>query len=355
MGQIVKDASTTLVSAYEPAKAAIPAQPFRLVGCDLPTGWAYRALPGSVGAFGSWAPYYEVTPPGSTSTTVVTFVAIGDWDAYPYNPATQTFSPRVDGDGNLLGFWVTTITSSGSPPSPRAYPFPDGMVLVSFEDTGSGLYVWRPAGTRVRGTIFIGYQAWIATFQAGADGKMNQVSPWSYYDEDVLAYVVDTSFVVNGRYGVSAREPVSGLPALPAKPAVYDTDYQIGWNAGAHSIDALDGDVRVVFEPSIVGAGAVGFVVSGEAVSDPASLSHAFYFDSDPATGRKRFCAIESGRRVSGHAEYDAGLSFEIKRVGVYGEVTYHYDGNLTATSAAPLYGTVRVGTSLYRAGDGVL
>ena len=102
-------------------------------------------------------------------------------------------------------------------------------------------------------------------------------------------------------------------------------------------------------------AGAVGFTQERGDVGDPATLSHAFYFDNDPTTGRKRFCAVESGRRVSGYAEYDAVISFEIKRVGVYGEVTYHYDSNLIATSAVPLYGAVRVGTSLYRAGDGVL
>lgn len=355
MGRLVKDASTTLVSAYEPAKAAIPAQPFLLVGCDLPKGWAYRALPGSVSAFGSWAPYYEVTPPGSTSTTVVTFVAIGDWDSYPYNPATQTFSLRVDGDGNLLGFWVTTTTRSGSPSPPRAYPFPDGMVLVSFEDTGSGIYSWRPAGTRVRGTIFIGYQAWIAEFQAASDGKMMQTTPWSYYDADVLAYVVDTGFVVNGRYGTSARGPIAGIPAVPAKSAVYETDYHIGWNAGARSIDVLDGDIRVVFEPAIVAAGAVGYAVAGQDIGNPASLSHAFYFDSDPETGLSRACVMEEGRRRSAYFSYAPGELFEITRTGAIGEVTYLFNGTPFQASATPLYGPQQVGTALYRAGDGVL
>lgn len=346
MGLLVKDAVVTEVSERIPPQPAQPAIPLRIYGPALPIGWRYRTPPASGAGFAQWAPRYQATVGASVTTTV--FVAVEAWPSYPYNPATQSYSLRYDDKGMLLGYWVTTTAMTGSAPDTvNYYANTGGIELISFpeSETKSNGYPIGPVGSIHRGRFSYGPLLFYARFIKDAGGFMKNL--------DAFPEIAHSE--ARPAHGLFALIDVPGIPATPSVPAVMDVDQRIGWNAGADSDANLDGDVRVVFEPAIVGAGAVGFVQDRDDVGDPTTLSHAFYFDNDPSTGRKRFCAIESGRRVSGYAEYAAGLSFEIKRVGVYGEVTYRYDGNLIATSAAPLYGAVRVGTSLYRAGDGVL
>lgn len=347
MGQIVKDAVTTEVTPAVPAQAAQAAIPLRVYAPALPVGWRYRAPPNASSGFAQWAPRYQVMTGTQSSTTA--FVSVAEWASYPYDPATQTYVLRYDGSGTLLGYWVTTTTVTG-PPVPDTINYyanhPD-MRLVSFPESTTAIngYPLGPAGSIHRGRIQVGPTYLYARFIKDNAGFMKNL--------DAFAAVPYSA--ARPAHGLFALADVPAQDATPEVPAVVDVDQRLGWNAGADSDTAIDGDVRVVFEPSIAGAGAVGFFNARSEVGDPATLTHAFYFDNDPTTGRKRFAVIEFGRRTSGFASYTAGTSFEIRREGVYGQVVYKYDGNLVETSAAPLYDAVRVGTALYRAGDGVL
>lgn len=349
MGQIVKDVVVTEIAARVPPIPAQPAIACKVYGPPLPKGWRYRDPPATGSAFLQWACRYQATTPTSTPTVTTSYAPFTGSMTIPYNPSTQTVRLLTDGNGNPIKWEIrTTSYASGSvPDTVNYYSNAAGMGTITFpaSDTAWNGYPLGPNGSVHVGQVKIGGITYTANFIKDSNGFMQ--------NRDAFAAIPDTQ--ARPAHGLIAQIDVPFKPAVPAVPAVYDTDYRVGWNAGADSYDVLDGDVHVVFEPAILAAGAVGFTQERGDVGDPATLSHAFYFDNDPTTGRKRFCAIESGRRVSGYTEYDAGIAFEIKRLGVYGEVTYHYDSNLIATSAAPLYGAVRVGTSLYRAGDGVL
>lgn len=349
MGQIVKDAVTTEVSTRIPARPAVAGIACKVYGPPLPVGWKYRTPPSAGADFAQWAARYQATLPSSTPTVTITYQPFTGSMSIAYNPATQTVRLLRDGDGNPIKWEVitTTYTSSTVPDTINYYANAAGMGTITFpaSSVASNGYPLGAAYSVHVGHLVIAGITYTARFTKDSGGFMRNL--------DAFAAIPYTEH--REAHGLIAQIDVPSQPAVPAVPAVLETDYRIGWNAGADSGDELDGDVHVVFAPAIVGAGAVGFVQSRSDVGDPATLSHAFYFDNDPETGRKRFCVIESGRRTSGYAEYEAGNSFEIKRVGELGQVTYHYDSSLVATSGVPLFDPVRVGTSLYRAGDGVL
>lgn len=349
MGQVVKDAVVTEIAARVPPIPAQPGIACKVYGPPLPKGWRYRAPPTNGADFAQWAPRYQATIPTSTPTVTITYAPFTGSMSIPYDPATQTVRLLTDGSGNPIKWEIRTTTYTGGtvPDTVNYYGLAAGMGAITFpaSSVAANGYPLGPSGSVHVGYVTIGGITYTARFTKDSNGFMQNLD----------AFAAGSYTQARPAHGLIAQIDVPAKPAVPAVAAVYDTDYRIGWNAGADSEDELDGDVHVVFEPAIVAAGAVGFTQERGDVGDPATLSHAFYFDNDPTTGRKRFCAIESGRRVSGYADYDAGISFEIKRLGVYGEVTYHYNSALIATSAAPLYGAVRVGTSLYRAGDGVL
>lgn len=345
MGQLVKAAAQVEVTPSVHASPGAPAIACKVFAPALPRGWKYRAPPTTGAGFAQWAPYYRVMLPYGGPTLTTTYVPLGEWNSYPYNPETQSFTPRTDANGELIGFWVTTTSYSGELYEDTLnFWYTDGIEHIAFDGWVGDGPPPGPVGATYIGRITRWPYVYEARFTKDSNGFMRALEAFD------MPYT--TTRLV---HGIAAIIDDPGRPPRMAQRAVVETDHRIGWNAGADSEGELDGDVRVVFEPDIDGAGAVGFCVARDDASSYENLSHAFYFDNDPSTGRKRYSVVESGRRVSGYAEYNADVSFEIKREGAYGQVSYLYDGDVVMTSGAPLYSAVRVGTALYRAGDGVL
>lgn len=345
MGVLVKDAVRIEVHPYVPASPGAPAIACKVFAPALPRGWKYRAPPTTGADFAQWAPYYRVMLPYGGPTLTTTYVPLGEWASYPYNPETQSFSPRTDADGNLIGFWVTTTSYSGELYADTLnFWYTDGVEHINFDGWVGDGPPPGPVGATYIGRITRWPYVYEARFTKDSDGFMRALEAFDMpYTTTRLAH------------GIAAIIDDPGRPAAPAQRAVVETDQRIGWNAGADSLDELDGDVRVVFEPSIAAAGVVGLARTRDDLESVESIGHGFYFDSDPATGLRRFSVVESGRRRSDFYEYAPGVSFEIRREGVFGEVSYLYDGVVVMTSGVPLYNAVRAATVLYRAGDGVL
>lgn len=149
---------------------------------------------------------------------------------------------------------------------------------------------------------------------------------------------------------------LSGFPgrgALAAVPAEDIVDRHEGWNAGANSVDRLDGNVRTAFQVDIAAAGAVGFAYERADVGRFDTLTHAFYFDTDPVEGFRRVACMELGRLMSVPMPYVRADEFELKRVD--GCVAFSINGERVYDSPNLSIGTVLVGAALYRAQDRVL
>lgn len=139
------------------------------------------------------------------------------------------------------------------------------------------------------------------------------------------------------------------MPATAGKPgtlATLQTDFNLGWNAGAVSIEALQGDGHFQFsvKPSSVG------VIAGLTNDDPdggyANISHGVY------CSQGLFQIIENGVQISGPRVYDGATEFRIMRVG--SRVAYLIDGTAIALSQNSAPGAVNLDVSLYSADDSV-
>ena len=345
MGALVKDAVRTEVRAYVPAAPGTPAIACKVYAPALPKGWKYRAPPATAADFAQWAPYYRVMLPYGGPTLTTVFIPLDDWSSYPYDPATQSFSPRTNAQGELIGFWVTTTSYAGELYADTLnFWYTDGVEHIVFDDWFGAGPPPGPAGATYIGRITRWPYVYSARFTKDSNGFMRALEAFD------MPYTTTRL-----PHGLAAILNDPGRPPAPAQRAVYEADHRIGWNAGADSLDELDGDVRVVFEPNISAAGAVGLARARQDLESLESIGHGFYFDSDPATGLPRFSIIESGMRRSEFFPYEPGVSFEIRREGVFGQVTYLYDGGTVGISGVPLYNAVRTATVLYRAGDGVL
>lgn len=144
-----------------------------------------------------------------------------------------------------------------------------------------------------------------------------------------------------------------GRGAVPAVPDREIVDAHEGWNAGANSVDRLDGNVRTAFQVDIAAAGAVGFAIERPDVGRFESLSHGFYFDTDPLDGLRRVACMEYGRLMSAPVPYAREDEFELRRVD--GRVSFQINGQGIYHSPNLSVGPVIVGAALYRAQDRVL
>lgn len=143
-----------------------------------------------------------------------------------------------------------------------------------------------------------------------------------------------------------------GTPGTPGTPAVYDLDPRIGWNAGADSIERLDGDVFTEFGVSIVAAAVVGLTRSSApeaSVGQRDRTTHAFYFDRD-AQGVLRYRIHELGRTRAGPFLAPDEGRYRIERVD--GRVRYLVDDQQVFQSPLRSSGELMVTASLYRADD---
>lgn len=347
MGAIVKDAVTTEVTPAKPATPAAAAIAIEVYAPPLPVGRAYHQAP-SAAAWPQWVPSYQVRVPQTTPTVTSVFVPVPPGGGgISYDPATQTITPQY-ASGALTGWWVTTTTTATVYVNDTVnyYANPANVHTITFPDSAkaSNGYPLGPNGSTHRGLLTIGGASYSIRFTKDANGYMKNLDPFP-----AIAYGSPRP-----AYGIFARIAVPAVPFVPGTPAVVNVDDRAGWNAGAQSIGVLNGDVHCVFQPAVAVAGAIGFLRDAANPVPVASVSHGFYFDNDPATGDKRFSIIENGVRKSAPDSYTTATDFELRRVGA-GVVTYKYNGATIYTSIIPLFGATAIGTTLFRAGDGVL
>ena len=143
-----------------------------------------------------------------------------------------------------------------------------------------------------------------------------------------------------------ATPAVAPKPSTPATPAQTLTNYNLGWNSGARSIQVLDGNGFLSFTTP---SGPVGAVV-GFAADDPdgayLGITHAFYITSTAVR------VFESGVERFYVGSRQSGAAYKIARFA--GVVTYFVNGVAVYTSAVPSTGTVFMDTSFYAGGDSV-
>jgi hypothetical protein len=140
---------------------------------------------------------------------------------------------------------------------------------------------------------------------------------------------------------------IDPVAAVPPKAVVSPN---FGWNAGARSVTALDGDLHAKFT---MGGSENGVIIGlHDAAStlppvSPAFITHGWYFFNLRGGYAARY---ESGAQVGDPVAYNASDEFEIRRVD--GVVSYVLNGTTVAISAHRSNGRVRMMTCLYAAGD---
>lgn len=138
------------------------------------------------------------------------------------------------------------------------------------------------------------------------------------------------------------------VPAVAPVPAYVRTTPVLGWNAGANSIDQLDGDVFTKFT---VPAGVTGLYMGLKGARAkptlPSLITHALYFERGV---QDQFRVVEGGVTKTALVARGADDWFEIRRVA--GAVTYWRNRALVYTSATPSSGPVLVNACLYASGD---
>lgn len=347
MAALVKDIVRTVVSPAQPAQPPVPAISFHMYATPPPIGYTYRQLPGglpnSLATFSGWSQLVQAPLEYSTGTGGYVFMSLEELANQPI-PANS--SPVYGGDPvELTGYLVPVFTSGPLPPryygplynmtfvvfpgvpvAPNGYPLTSGLI------TG---YMDIPTTTgvrRVNGTYF-----------------KNTAGVWLRVSGDPLPDYC----VIGGSCRVVALADFPGVAGIPATAAVVTTDYNTGWNAGADSIDSLDGDVRTVFTMDIRSAGAVGFCAAGTYVAGNFRLlSHCFMVYRNE-TENLLVAPMERGRFVGASVPYSAEIELKIERED--GVVSYFIDGDLVHISSQPSGGPLEVCSALHRGGDTVL
>lgn len=367
---LVKDSERTLVSAAVPAQPAIGPVPFRMYAPPLPLGWRYKAyttdgetlLPNSLATFNAWPwqiyqPKVFTAPPEDVSYQFMTVAAFAAYlqslgvGSVEFDQATAVY----DGEGNLTGFMVWVVTVGEPTLAPPVYwGALDHMELVTFPDVATaGAYGYPTGEGMFRGHFDV----------PTADG-IERV--WGNYWKDhrgVLLRLPDGSDPLPAlctqrdsvQYNPARVVVLSGFPGRAAsspQPAQYHLDGNPGWNAGATSIDAFDGDCRVSFTPVVTAALAVGLTPAPRpSVMDVAGIEFAFRFDQ-PAGGGFRYFVAENGQRMTPFAQAAADAVFVIDRVD--GAVIFKVGDVVVYESQRLSAGPLCVGSALYHGGDGV-
>ncbi len=166
---------------------------------------------------------------------------------------------------------------------------------------------------------------------------------------------VDPPGVTTGATGIRAVriDAFAGAPAVRSAPGTTLATPVKAWDAGANSIEELDGDLYVKYQvPYALGA-RVGFFQAPFRDSTSIAALLAGFYTYSTAQGM-RWSIVDHGRQVVlGNNVSGPATEFEIRRVG--DQVTYYVDGELVWRPPNPLTGMLRVGTVLYGTGDMVL
>ncbi|MBS0453945.1 MAG: hypothetical protein JSS14_21805 [Proteobacteria bacterium] len=146
-----------------------------------------------------------------------------------------------------------------------------------------------------------------------------------------------------------------GTPAVPATPGYtatttnYVTGYNLGWNAGARSIDFITNDGYARFK---VRASAVG-VIAGLNVDDGTRVTYngnTINFGFSLARGYAR--VVENGVVVATVGTYTDATVFEVNRTGT--TITYKKDGTTVKTTTGAPTTAAWLEAAMYSAMDEV-
>lgn len=147
---------------------------------------------------------------------------------------------------------------------------------------------------------------------------------------------------------------VPAAPEIPSTPGYLVYTPQLAWDAGARSVEQLDGDVELSFTMGAVIGAVVGLCAIDTATSGVREeISHGFYMFIDGGNPQQ-LQVYERGERVGAVASYESTDTFYIRRIGdrvIYsleagGVVLFRY------ASSTPLAGPVEVLSALYASGD---
>ena len=141
------------------------------------------------------------------------------------------------------------------------------------------------------------------------------------------------------------QQAIPPSPAVPASAAQTLYDFNIGWNAGARSIDAIEGLGEFEFKVSHGVAGAVVGITGKDPDTGIKSIPHAVYFNGPIAYAMTYGVA---GKLLGGN---QSDTVWKLKR-SVDGEVTILRNNVEVHAFAEKSFGTVFLDTSLYSGGD---
>lgn len=357
--KLQKDVNRTEISPAVPPRPAVPAISFQMFACPPPLGYTYNqyrigsgpALPNSPSTFSNWT-QVKVAPTEYTTTVVGYEYKTLEQLAQPngsiqvqagWIPVTQTVTDSAGTYQRLIGYRIPKVVTSALPP--RYYGPIAHMTYIRF--------IGVPVAAN-------GYPLGSGTFSGffdvpTVDGVVRVTNTYAKDSRGVLLPTGgDPLPPYCSRSGNAKVVMLAGFPgrgAVAARPAVEVIDPLPGWNAGANSIQAFDTDARTVFAVAISSAGAVGFAPSSRSrLDDPASLSHAFYFDG--SSGSNTVAVMESGRIMLAPRPRAADDVFEIRREA--GLVSYRINDVTVFQSPTFLPGEIIVGTALYLGGDGI-
>lgn len=142
------------------------------------------------------------------------------------------------------------------------------------------------------------------------------------------------------------------IPDIPGTPSRTEVRDDLGWNAGANSIESAVGDFELNFNevpPGNIGA-VIGFVRSRDLpVYDHTRVTHGFYFTVTPG-GQSIFYVIESGQTMAGPFPVVDAATYRVQRVN--GSVFFYRNGAVIHNSNRSSDGEVVIGASLYATRD---
>lgn len=145
------------------------------------------------------------------------------------------------------------------------------------------------------------------------------------------------------------------IPPTPGTPGGLVYTVVLGWNAGANSVQELDGDVLLTFTMPLAVLGVVcGFRHGRLGVGIPEMNTHGFVFQRG-VDSLSLYGIVENGTTVLSSVARSPDLdeTFYIQRRN--GVVTYYVDDVVPAyTSSVPSSGPLIVGGCLYASGDDI-
>lgn len=180
--------------------------------------------------------------------------------------------------------------------------------------------------------------AHIAVFGTAADGTV------TYY---AVTYTSTTQVTESSTVNFPSSPGTPPTPGVPPTPGSWRIDRNFGWNAGARSIDRLDGDVSVTFRVDV--ASAVAVALARTAVTDfhYRGLPFVLLFRDGEVT------VWESGIRRTEPLPFAPEDRFSISRIG--GRVQYKQGNQVLYDNPDGGTGPLVVTAALYGGGDRVI